>query len=333
MRLHSALPISLLLLTLATTALGSTYVNFDVPGASGAVPTGVNKWGSVTGYYATSTAGYNGFVYQASTGVVNTFTIPGVSRTYALSINAGGWVVGYYDDKSGVHHGFLRNPKYTTLDAPGAGTMNAQGTQALSINDAGMISGVYFDSNSVEHGFVRDATGNYTSFDVSGGYAVTSAWLNEAGQVAGNYMVANNGNSSHGYVRNTDGSLTTFDPPASLGTYVAGLNSSGEATGYYYLAGGTIQEFIRDQAGNTTAFSISGYSTSAGIEDNGNAIGSSKSALTFRGWKQTATGAVSFFKDPSSGVGGTTPTCVSGNAKVAGYYFDSQGNSHTFVMH
>lgn len=324
-----------LVLALPQTSFGSTFTTFDVPNSNGVVPTAVNKWGSVAGYYGSLTGnGYNGFIYQASTGVVATFGVPGISRTYALSINDSGWVVGYYPDKSGVNHGFLRNPKYTTLDAPGAGTLSGQGTQALSINDAGEICGVYLDANSTEHGFTRDASGNYTSFDVSGDSAVIGAWLNQGGQVGGTYYTNSGaGNVAHGYVMGTDGTMTTFDAPqAATGTYLVGVNASGETTGYDYLAGEVIQEFVRDEFGNISSFSIPGYGFTAGIEDNGTAIGVYKNASKYHGWKRTAAGVISYFNDPSAGSAGTYPTCVSSNGKVAGTYADSSGKTHAFLM-
>ncbi len=326
-----------LTLALSQASFGSTFTTFDVPGAVGIIPTSVNKWGSVTGYYSPSTGnGYNGFVYQASTGTITVFHVPGVSRTYPTSINDTGWVVGYYSNpnRSEVLHGFLRNPQITILDAPGAGTLAGQGTQALSINDAGEISGVYIDASYVQHGFIRDASGNYATFDIPGDSSVVSAWLNQGGQVGGGYNTFDsvNGNIPHGYIMGTDGTFTTFDVPGNTyGTYVAGINASGEITGSYFP---TInpQEFVRDQFGNITTFSITGYETTAGIEDNGNIIGMYKTGSAFRGWKRTAAGVISFFNDPNAGPGGTFPTCASGNAKVAGSYADSSGKIHGFLM-
>jgi len=325
----AALAICLALVSAQFAAAG-TYITFNVPGAcSAGVPYGVNKWGSVTGIYTTCSGNFpQGFLYQSS-GVITTFAAS-VWGTYPMSINDSGWIVGYYNDKYGAHHGFLRNPKYTVLDVPGAGTNSGQGTEPLSVNDSGEISGVYFDANSVEHGFVRDAAGDYASFDVSGGDAVTGAWVNQYGQIAGNYTTA--GNVPHGYVREADGTITTFDAPNSSGTYVVGINSTENTTGYFFPAGGGTEEFVRDQYGNITTFSISGYSSTAGIEDNDNVIGTYKNGSKYRGWNRTTSGAVSYFSDPSASGLGTFPSCVSGNGRVAGIYYDSSGNQHSFVM-
>lgn len=311
-------------------AAAGTYTNFYVQGHN-SFPTGVNKWGSVTGDN-TPTAG--GFVYQAGTGKITTFGLPGNTVNYATSINAAGSIAGYY--YGGVvgatpYHGFLRNPKYTILDAPGAGTDSFQGTQALSINDGGQISGVYFDSNSVEHGFVRDASGNYTIFDVAGGTGVLSAYLNQSGQVAGTYTDTI---SSHGYARDALGNITPFDVTGSTNTFVASINASGQTAGYYTVAGvATPLQFVRDAAGNVTTFAITGFYRVAGITDAGDVYGAyMNSTGTGFGWKRTSAGVISFFKDPSAGGLGTFPTCVSGNGKVAGYYW-AGGQVYNFVMH
>ena len=328
--------ISCLVLTIPQFAAASTYVTFNVPNSSdNMLPTAVNKWGSVTGYYeAVTSSTYSGFIYQSSTGATTTFSVPikGVSGTYPLSINNSGWVVGYYTGGSGTgYHGFLRNPKYTTLDAPGAGTAYNQGTEALSINDAGEIAGIYWDSSSVEHGFVRDASGKYTSFDVPGGSAVISAVLNQSGEVAGTYNIETTGGSyGTGYVMDATGNITTFTVPDSEETYATEINASGQTTGYYYSSGNAYP-FFRDQYGNFTTYSVAGYIVTAGIEDNGNVEAVYEAAGTDKGWQMTSGGVVTYFKDPNAGSGGTWPRCVSGNGKVAGYYWDSSGTAHGFL--
>jgi probable HAF family extracellular repeat protein len=320
-------------LSIAPASAGN-YVTFDIPGAKGTgIPQGVNKWGSVTGYWVDIPGTFYGFIYSG--GKVTTFSVKvaHVSGTWPTGINDSGWVVGYFQDATGTH-GFLRNPGYTVLDAPGAGAGNGQGTQALSINNVGEIAGVYFDSDSVEHGFVRDASGNYTSFDVPGGSAVINAYINQAGTVAGTYNYkAVGANYTYGYVMDASGVITTFQVPGSrAGNTVTGINSTGVVAGEYYPTLDP-QGYTRDQDGNITAFDISGYLWTAGIEDSGTVVGTYQVAnsVTRRGWQITESGAVSYFKDPSAGSQGTNAYCVSGNGHIAGYYADAQGNQHDFV--
>jgi hypothetical protein len=308
------------------TAWSSTFTDFTIPAADGqgAVPTGVNRWGSVVGYYSTA-SGYDSFLWQTS-GKVTTIRVPSIVRTFALSINGSGWVVGYYDDGTTIH-GFLRNPQYTVLDEPDAGP---DGTYATSINDSDDISGVYFDASSVEHGFIRDSSGNYTSFDVAGG-TVISALLSQNGEIAGSYE-----DSSffvHGYVRDVEGNITTFDGPSGTAN-VYGINASGEVAGEY-LQFGSYSVFVRDALGNITTFDVPGLKLSyvVGIADNGIVYGASHPATKWRGWKYTPAGVLSYYADPNAGPQGTEPFCISGNNKVAGWYTNSENSLIDFEMH
>jgi hypothetical protein len=322
---------------LAQTQSAAVYTSFDVPGAYPAgMPQAVNKYGAVTGYYSTVTSVPMGFLYQPS-GTVTTFfvKIKNVSGTFPTSINDSGWIAGYYwGGTVPGYHGFLRSPQITTLDVPGAGTGQTQGTKALSINNTGQIAGVYIDAQSVQHGFVRDASGNYTTIDVPGGVSVTNVFINQSGVIAGTYLAAGAGEDLQtGFVRDTFGNIATFSAPPSVELFVTGINSIGQIAGYSYPTGDP-EPFMRDEFGDITTFNVLGWDMSAGIEDNGNSVGSVRvGTTTQRGWQATSTGAVSFFKEPNAGVWGTVPTCVSGNGKVAGYYTDSQGIEHNFVMH
>lgn len=327
MRIHSLVPLIVGIAMTWATLLdaqvrpSSTFSGFTIPAANGkgSTPTGINKWGSVVGYYPT-TAGYDSFVWN---GAVTTVRVPGQVRTYAQSINSAGWIVGYYGTNQ--IHGFLRNPKYTTLDVPGSGNQ----TYATSINDAGQVAGVYFDASGVEHGFILDGLGNYTTIDVAGGILVTNAILSQNGEVAGTYEDANY--IPHGYVRDTLGNVTSFDVVSGGGTYVWGINASGEIAG---VAGDV---FVRDASGNITTFGVAGLNAGdvIGIADNENVYGRSRtrSGAAAQGWKHTAAGAFNYFEDPNAGSKGSQPTCVSGNAKVAGFYWDEQNNLIDFEMH
>ncbi len=330
MRIHNLFPLILgVAMTCATFAdaqvqPSATFSDFTIPAANGkgATPTGINEWGSVVGYYPT-TAGYDSFLWN---GAVTTVRVPGQVRTYAQSINARGYIVGYYDN--GKIHGFFRNSfdrQYITLDVPGSGNQ----TYATSINDAGQIAGVYFDASGIEHGFILDRGGNYTTIDVAGGILVTNAILSQNGEVAGTYEDARY--IPHGYVRDTLGNVTSFDVVSGGGTYVWGINASGEITG---VAGDV---FVRDASGNITTFGVAGLNAGdvIGIADDGNVYGRSRTrtGAAAQGWKHTAAGAFNYFEDPNAGSKGSQPTCVSGNAKVAGFYWDGQNNLIEFEMH
>ena len=106
---------------------------------------------------------HHGFVRNAK-GKLKTFDVPGAGTgSYQgtgcpgcdLGLNQLGAIAGIYSDANSVNHGFLRSPdgKFTTFDAPGAGTGSYQGTGCfsdcpISLNDWGAITGSYIDANS-----------------------------------------------------------------------------------------------------------------------------------------------------------------------------------------
>jgi len=66
-------------------------------------------------------------------------------------------------------------PPIITIDAPGAGTGQFQGTGCFAftdcsvlLNNFGAVTGYYLDANNVYHGFVRSPTGKFTSFQAPG---------------------------------------------------------------------------------------------------------------------------------------------------------------------
>jgi hypothetical protein len=158
---------------------------------------------------------------------------------------------------------------------------------------------------------------------------VTNAILSQNGEVAGTYEDAMY--IPHGYVRDTLGNVTSFDVVSGGGTYVWGINATGEIAG---VAGDV---FVRDASGNITTFGVTGLLASdvIGIADNGNVYGRSRTrtGAAWQGWKHTAAGALNYFADPNAGSKGSLPICMSGNAKVAGFYWDGQNNLIDFEMH
>jgi hypothetical protein len=317
----------------------ATYTNFSIAGATVIYATGVNATGQCTGWYRDASGVDHSFLFQPD-GTVITFDVPGSNGTAAMSINGPGKIVGVYFDSGNVQHGFLRNlaGEYTTLNAPGAGAL---GTTPTSIDDSGEIAGGYFDTSDAAYGFTRDSLGNYTEYSISGNTQVNNALLYGDGEIAGTYTALDTGTNCYcgnGFTRDALGNITTFDGPGAVDTWVIGVNASGETTGIYELSlSGPYQPYLRDAAGTMTTFSVAGWYYTAGIEDNGNIIGVYRSSnSTYFGWQYSAGGILTSFKDPDAGhmfERGTLPTSVSGNGNIAGFYLDSKGVVHGFVMH
>jgi hypothetical protein len=116
--------------------------------------------------------------------------------------------------------------RFTTIEAPGAGTGFGQGTLAGSINEDGQILGFYLDANNVYHGFVRHKHGASTSFDASGAgkgaFQGTLAGtipvkIGENGSIPGFYLDSNN--VSRGFVRDRHGEIVGYYCDANMVTH------------------------------------------------------------------------------------------------------------------
>lgn len=149
-----------------------------------------------------------------------------------------------------------RQPTITTIDAPGAGTANGQGTWATAINASGEITGYFIDANYRCHAFVRRHNGTLIPFDGPTGCPIPAS-INSKGVVIGTYGDRSFGCSGgqpdnppgcgglHAFVRNPDGTFVSFDAPEALRnslepsgnlnpqTLPRSINSVGEVTGIY----------------------------------------------------------------------------------------------------
>src|SRR5262249_16857030 len=102
-------------------------------------PTGINKWGTIVGYYGPDMPSSHGFK-RLSNGTTHILDFPGSvpGWTIPVGINDLGTVVGTYRDKlTDLHHGFIfHNGQWATLDYP-----NASDTLLFGITNAGQIIG------------------------------------------------------------------------------------------------------------------------------------------------------------------------------------------------
>jgi hypothetical protein len=175
--------------------------NFSVSNSRITFVFAINSSSQITGYYTDDTnSNDHGFIRYPSGSIV-TFDVPNAVNTYPAVINDSGMVAGYHvdtTDPDSVRHAFYRDSlgNFTSFDAPGAGTGEAQGTFATGINAAGDITGYFYDANSVGHGYVRNQAGTFVVFDdvnagTSAGRGTFPCCINRAGQIAGDFSPAN----------------------------------------------------------------------------------------------------------------------------------------------
>jgi hypothetical protein len=136
---------------------GTTYTQYDVPGAEHTDVTGENDAGNFTGFYYDGVS-WTGFVNIG--GFLTTFEALGSNVTFAQAINNLGQIVGYVGDISFT--GFFRDTDGTvaSITYPGATS-----TFVYGLNDRGLMVGAWEDAGGDMHGFVRTTTGHFISYD------------------------------------------------------------------------------------------------------------------------------------------------------------------------
>jgi hypothetical protein len=186
-------------------------------GCYGSAATNINAFGTSAGGFMDNNFVGHGLI-RSPDGKLTTFDVPGAGTgSYqgtgcpgcALGLNQLGAIAGIYSDANSVNHGFLRGPdgKFTTFDAPGAGTGSNQGTGCPSdcpvgLNDWGAITGTYIDVNFVYHGYLRNLEGKFATFDPVGSAGTVPSSINDLGAITGYYIDTNN--VYHGFLRIPD---------------------------------------------------------------------------------------------------------------------------------
>jgi len=188
-------------------------------GCYGSAAFNINFFGTIAGGYQDNSVNFVGHgLIRSPDGKLTTFDAPGAGTgsgqgtgcpVCARGLNQSGAIAGIYSDANSVNHGFLRSPdgRFTTFDAPGAGTDSYEGTGCFSdcpvrLNDWGAIAGVYIDTNFVYHGYLRSPEGNIVTVDPVGSTFTFPVGINDLGAMAGYYAETNG--VYHGFLRIPD---------------------------------------------------------------------------------------------------------------------------------
>src|ERR1700730_6361111 len=123
---------------------GSTFTEYDVPGAVSTDVLSINDPGDFTGGFDDGSGIFQGFVSVG--GTITSFSVPGASLTLAYEMNNGRddsdhtgdrhskqLVVGYYIDSSGILHGYYRD---------------ANGALHFPIDPSGSVETILFGVNN-----------------------------------------------------------------------------------------------------------------------------------------------------------------------------------------
>jgi hypothetical protein len=295
-----------------------SYVSFEIPGALGTYPMGINNSMAVTGYYYVSSTVTAGFLRDAD-GTITTFSVRDGLWTEPESINAAGDITGFYEVVAGVPQGFVRysNGRMVTFDPPSEFRFNPPEAQPVSINDFGVIAGNYPFPLAATDGFTRTAAGEFTHFGFADGadYKTVVTGLNASGTVVGYFAVDSNRSS---FIRHADGFSIQLDVPVDVGecedyiqsTVAETINANGVVAGWYSLhldpcASATVGGFVRSPQGVFTLFNPPG----------------TIATLPGPGFENGAEESLSAPHRLSINLGGS----------IAGSYVDAEGAQHGFV--
>ena len=133
------------------------FSKINVPGGKQLQAEGISDSGVIVGCYEAKTS-VRSFIDKH--GKISTFADPAAKGrgavTCAFGIDDAGVIVGYYRSPNSAEHGFvLRNGRFRSITAPGAGKRDGQGTFAIGINRSGVIVGDYITGRaSTARGFV-----------------------------------------------------------------------------------------------------------------------------------------------------------------------------------
>jgi probable HAF family extracellular repeat protein len=259
-----------------------------------------------------------------------TFTdinVPGSQpdSTQGTGLNNWGQVVGTYQDSAGNFDGFLYTGwKYVTVDAP-----RAMDTFVYGVNDSGQIVGTSQYSNGSLYVFI-DTRGTFTDIGDGNAFFPLASALNDRDQVLAE--------GAFGFgVLNVRGVIT----PVNL----SGVAGSAEVSGFNNLdqfAGAVCDTlgchaFI-DTKGVFTKFddpnALPGTTFGDGVNDLDQGVGEYEDSSENLPGFLCSNGHFTTINDPNAGSGpfvGTEPLAINDLGQIAGFYFDAQGNTHSFL--
>jgi uncharacterized protein (TIGR03437 family) len=214
-------------------------VQFDVPGSTFTVPSGINNSGQIVGSYTDPAGTSHGFLRSADGSTFTPIDVPGAlaGTTNAKGINNLGQIVGSYADANG-NQAFIRGPDgtFTTFAIPtDLGMPPGPGAGFSAINDHDDIVGAVYDLGWISEPFLRRADGSHTAFVVPGFIEATLTAIDNEGEIAGRGRIGRDLGTQHGFVCSSAGSCTQVDLPGTDdGTQVTGINNLGQLSGYFF---------------------------------------------------------------------------------------------------
>jgi probable HAF family extracellular repeat protein len=222
--------------------------------------------------------------------VFTTIDVPDAAFTDCSGINNAGQI--NFVDASGAPGFLLGRGTFTTLDVPGASTVNGSATRAQGINASDDIVGDFDDAQGT-HGYRYDR-GAFSIIDVPGAYYTQALGISTSGDIVGAAAFRGIGGYSGFFL--SHGIFTILNNPAATSagspvTTATAINNQGQIVGYFTDAS-AYRAFIYDNGVFTELDLPPGAdneSFATGINDAGQIVGYFNSATGNHGFFATQT--------------------------------------------
>ena len=184
---------------------GSTFTEYDVPGAVQTNLLSINDPGDFTGAFDPDGSGiFQAFVGRG--GTITSWSVPGALSTLAYEINNNKkLVVGYYIDAAGILHGYYRDSDgalHFPIDPSGS-----TATVLFGLNNRNWVVGRYADSAGVTHGLFFTPPNNFFTFDFPSSTFTSLNGISSQGIICGRYVDASG--VAHGFLARVRGTPPT----------------------------------------------------------------------------------------------------------------------------
>src|SRR6188472_2821633 len=184
---------------------GTTFTEYDVPGAVQTNLLSINDPGDFTGGFDPDGSGiFQAFVGRG--GTLTSFSVPGALSTFAYEINNSKHLtVGYYIDSSGILHGYYRDASgalHFPIDPSGS-----VATVLFGLNNRNWVVGRYADSSGVTHGLFFVPPNSFFTFDYPGSTFTSLNGISSQGNITGRYVDASG--IAHGFIARVRGTPPT----------------------------------------------------------------------------------------------------------------------------
>jgi hypothetical protein len=209
---------------------GSTFTEYDVPGALQTNLLGINNPGDLTGTFDPGSGIFQAFIDRG--GTITSWSVPGAAATLAYMINDSKQLtVGYYVDASGILHGYYRDANgalHFPIDPSGS-----VGTVLFGDNNRDWVVGRYADAAGVTHGLFFVPPNNFFTFDYPGSAFTSLNGISSQGNICGRFVDASG--IAHGFIARVTGTPPTKaagpEMKPNSPSLVAPLNQSPSAWG------------------------------------------------------------------------------------------------------